>query len=70
MILVRELSRSYGRLGRRTLALDGVSLDVSRGETVGLIGPNGAGKTTLLTCLLGFLRPDPRDDLDRRTVHR
>jgi ABC-2 type transport system ATP-binding protein len=58
MIRVESVSKSYGGFGRRTLALDGVSLEVPRGETLGLIGPNGAGKTTLLSCLLGFLRPD------------
>src|SRR5512134_1671542 len=58
MIAVRDVSKTYGRFGRRVRALDGVTLDVARGETLGLIGPNGAGKTTLLTCLLGFLRPD------------
>jgi ABC-2 type transport system ATP-binding protein len=58
MISVQDVSKTYGRFGRRVRALDGVSLTVARGETLGLIGPNGAGKTTLLTCLLGFLRPD------------
>jgi len=58
VIEVENVSKTYGRLGRRTRALDGVRLSVARGETLGLIGPNGAGKTTLLSCLLGFLRPD------------
>ncbi|MGQ0824973.1 MAG: ABC transporter ATP-binding protein [Actinomycetota bacterium] len=39
-------------------ALDGVGIDVGRGEVVGLIGPNGAGKTTFFNCLLGTLAPD------------
>jgi ABC-2 type transport system ATP-binding protein len=58
VILVEGVSKTYGRIGRRTRALDGVTVEVRRGETLGLIGPNGAGKTTLLSCLLGFLRPD------------
>ncbi|HEX8508894.1 MAG TPA: ATP-binding cassette domain-containing protein, partial [Propionibacteriaceae bacterium] len=38
-------------------AVDGVSLQVDKGEIFGLIGPNGAGKTTLLNCIEGLDRP-------------
>jgi lipopolysaccharide transport system ATP-binding protein len=39
------------------LALDGVSFDVRKGETVGIIGPNGSGKSTLLQLICGILKP-------------
>lgn len=42
---------------RGTLIVDGVSLDVTPGSTVGLLGPNGSGKSTLLRMLAGIRRP-------------
>jgi ABC-2 type transport system ATP-binding protein len=53
-ISVDNVSRRYGR----TLALDGISLDVRDRELFALLGPNGAGKTTLLHILCTILRPD------------
>lgn len=47
------LSKRYGEL----LALDGLDLEVRRGEVVGLLGPNGAGKTTTVNLVLGVLSP-------------
>lgn len=40
-----------------TEVLDSISLDINRGEFVGLVGPNGGGKTTLLLTILGILKP-------------
>ena len=40
------------------IALDGVNLQVRRGEVLALLGPNGAGKTTAISLLLGLLRAD------------
>jgi branched-chain amino acid transport system ATP-binding protein len=53
---VLEVEDLVVRYGQAT-ALDGVSLQVGRGEMVALIGPNGAGKTTLLNTVCGLLAP-------------
>ena len=38
--------------------MDGISLEVSRGEIFGIVGPNGAGKTTTMDCIVSMRRPD------------
>ncbi len=57
-IEARGLRKVYrSRFGSRTVrALDGLDLDVRRGELFGLLGPNGAGKTTTVKILLGLTR--------------
>lgn len=54
LLQVRDLRKSFGGVH----AVEGVSFDVHRGETLGLIGPNGAGKTTTFELIGGFTRPD------------
>ena len=54
LLSVSDVSLSFGGIR----ALSGVSLQLNRGEILGLIGPNGAGKTTLFNCISGVLTPD------------
>ncbi|HQL65900.1 MAG TPA: ATP-binding cassette domain-containing protein, partial [bacterium] len=52
-----EIKNIGKRFGRRQI-LNGVSLNLKRGEVVGLLGPNGAGKTTTFNITMGFIMPD------------
>jgi ABC-2 type transport system ATP-binding protein len=53
MIELRGLTKRYGTFE----AVNGIDLDVPKGELFGFLGPNGAGKTTTLRMIAGILRP-------------
>src|ERR1700744_808438 len=53
VVSVENVSKNYGSLK----AVDGLSLELRRGETVALLGPNGAGKSTSLDMLLALRKP-------------
>jgi ABC-2 type transport system ATP-binding protein len=53
MITVKDLTKRYAR----TVAVDGISFEVAKGQIVGFLGPNGAGKTTTMRMLTCFLPP-------------
>jgi branched-chain amino acid transport system ATP-binding protein len=50
---IEGLTLAFGNL----LALHNVTLELKKGEILGVIGPNGAGKTCLLNCISGFYKP-------------
>ena len=54
MITATALNKAFDDVA----AVQNVSLEVERGQTLGLIGPNGAGKTTLLRMLATLAKPD------------
>jgi putative ABC transport system ATP-binding protein len=58
LLEARDLVRTYAVGERRLTVIDGVSLEVVRGEFLVVTGPSGSGKTTLLTLLSGLDRPD------------
>jgi ABC-2 type transport system ATP-binding protein len=53
IVRTEGLTKNYGH----TTALDGLELEIERGEVLGYLGPNGAGKSTTIALLLGFIRP-------------
>jgi polar amino acid transport system ATP-binding protein len=67
MISVRKVGKSYGA----HRVLDGVSLEVDKGEVVCIIGPSGSGKSTLLRCINGLEHYDEGAiAIDGTAVHR
>src|SRR5271156_7177998 len=53
-LLLRDLRKAFGNV----VAVDGLDLEVARGECFGLLGPNGAGKTTTIEICEGLTSPD------------
>lgn len=53
IITLENVSFAYGKLP----VLENVSLNIERGEFLGVVGPNGGGKSTLLKIILGLLKP-------------
>ena len=54
LLTVDNISKSFGGVA----ALSAVSLDIYRGDILGIIGPNGSGKTTLVNTITGFVKAD------------
>jgi ABC-2 type transport system ATP-binding protein len=58
VITIEGLRKEYVRFRKgKTLAVDGLDLEVPEGGVFGFLGPNGAGKTTTIRCLLGLVKP-------------
>src|SRR3712207_2304749 len=60
-IVCRDLRKRYPARPNPVDAVNGLDLDVQRGECFGLLGPNGAGKTTSIEILEGLLPADAGD---------
>ena len=54
LLETKQLKKAY----KGRAVVDGVSINISRGEIVGLLGPNGAGKTTSFYMVVGVIQPD------------
>jgi len=65
MITVTNLSKAYGK---KTL-FENISLNINRGEKVGLIGPNGSGKTTLFALIQGEIEPSAGNIQVLKNIH-
>ena len=58
ILKVENLRKEYGKGNSKVIALDGVNLEIERGEFVAIVGPSGSGKSTLLHIVGGVDSPD------------
>ena len=58
ILKVENLRKEYGVGNSKVIALDGVNLEIGRGEFVAIVGPSGSGKSTLLHIIGGVDSPD------------
>ena len=71
VLALQDVTKRFGGL----VAVDGLSIHVDEGESLGLIGPNGAGKSTAFAVLMGEYRPDSGrvclrgEDITREPMH-
>lgn len=56
-IQIRNLSKTYKRDDKETVAIEDFNLDIKKGELVSIVGPSGCGKTTVLRMIAGLLEP-------------
>lgn len=70
MLKITDLYKKYDNV----LALDGLNMDIQKGELYGFVGPNGAGKTTTIRIIAGlYILPGERcglTDSERRRMKR
>jgi ABC-2 type transport system ATP-binding protein len=57
-VLVEDVWKTFGKPPKAVEALRGISLEVPRGEVLGVLGPNGSGKTTAVRVLTTLIQPD------------
>ncbi len=57
-VLVDDVWKAFGKPPKQVQALRGISLEVPRGQVLGLLGPNGSGKTTAVRVLTTLIPPD------------
>jgi ABC-type lipoprotein export system ATPase subunit len=58
MLEIKNITKKYQKGGNIFTALDGVTLQVEKGDFIAIVGPSGSGKSTLLNTVGGLIRPD------------